>query len=81
LWLISRLPGAMRPLNASYRWIAGNRSCLNRTCNIEKRPRAASWAILPLVTLPLAAWVTAPLIVRNVILPMLAFIGATEGAL
>ena len=37
LWAISRLPGAMRPMNAVYRWVARNRTCLNGACSVEAR--------------------------------------------
>ena len=37
LWAISRLPGAMRPMNAVYKWVARNRTCLNGPCSVEAR--------------------------------------------
>jgi len=37
LWAISRLPGAMRPMNAVSRWVARNRTCLNGACSVEAR--------------------------------------------
>lgn len=32
LWALSRLPGAMRPMRATYRWIADHRSCTDNGC-------------------------------------------------
>jgi predicted DCC family thiol-disulfide oxidoreductase YuxK len=37
LWALSRLPGAMRPTRATYRWIARRRSCADGTCEIDAR--------------------------------------------
>ena len=37
LWALSRLPGAMRPMSAIYRWIARNRSCATGACDIGAR--------------------------------------------
>jgi predicted DCC family thiol-disulfide oxidoreductase YuxK len=34
LWAVSRLPGAMRPMRATYRWIAGHRSCAAGACEM-----------------------------------------------
>jgi len=67
LWALSRLPGAMRPMDAAYRWVARHRSCANGVCDIG--PGAASgastgastgaglwpFAALPLVILPVVA--------------------------
>jgi predicted DCC family thiol-disulfide oxidoreductase YuxK len=36
LWALSRLPGAMPPLNAAYRWIARHRRCLNGACEVTR---------------------------------------------
>ena len=38
LWALSRLPGAMRPIRATYRWMARHRKCPNGACDV----RAAS---------------------------------------
>jgi predicted DCC family thiol-disulfide oxidoreductase YuxK len=64
LWAISRLPGAMRPLNAIYRWVARNRTCFNGACHVETTPRASRAKVLPLIVLPLIAWIAAPLMPR-----------------
>jgi len=32
LWALSRMPGAMRPMRAVYRWIARHRGCTGRVC-------------------------------------------------
>ena len=32
LWALSRLPGAMRPMRATYRWAADHRSCTDSGC-------------------------------------------------
>ena len=64
LWAMSRLPGAMRPMNAIYRWIARNRTCFNDACNVDTTPRASAMRFLPLIVLPLVAWLAAPLMPR-----------------
>lgn len=64
LWAISRLPGAMRPLNAIYRWVARNRTCFNGTCDVGTTPRVSRARFLPLIVLPLIAWIAAPLMPR-----------------
>ncbi len=51
LGLIAMLPGVRQIVHAGYRWIAKNRSCLNRVCEIdfsEPNPRniALDWAVL-----------------------------------
>jgi predicted DCC family thiol-disulfide oxidoreductase YuxK len=59
LWALSRVPGAMRPTRAMYRWIARRRSCTDGVC---ERPSKASWsASLPLIALPIVALAAAPL--------------------
>ena len=35
LWALSRLPGAMRPMRATYQWIARRRSCANGACGLQ----------------------------------------------
>jgi predicted DCC family thiol-disulfide oxidoreductase YuxK len=32
LWALSRLPGAMRPMDAMYKWFARRRGCVNGAC-------------------------------------------------
>jgi predicted DCC family thiol-disulfide oxidoreductase YuxK len=61
LWALSRLPGAMRPMRATYRWIARHRNCSNGGCEIDAR--GSLWPlgflpllILPVVTLLFRAW-------------------------
>jgi alginate O-acetyltransferase complex protein AlgI len=60
LWALSRLPGAMRPMRATYRWIARHRSCANGACEWHVRgtlhhglPR--SLGFLPILILPVVA--------------------------
>ena len=36
LWAVSRLPGAMRPMHAAYRWLARRRGCANGACRIDE---------------------------------------------
>ncbi|MEO8258821.1 MAG: DCC1-like thiol-disulfide oxidoreductase family protein [Acidobacteriota bacterium] len=62
LWALSRLPGAMRPMDAAYRWIARRRNCANGACAIEAGPVSrrseavpASLAFLPVAILPVLA--------------------------
>jgi predicted DCC family thiol-disulfide oxidoreductase YuxK len=64
LWAISRLPGAMRPLNAVYRWIARNRTCFNGACGVETKRRPSVTRFLPLIVLPPIALLAAPLMAR-----------------
>ena len=35
LWALSRVPGAMTPMNAVYRWLARNRHCFNAVCDMK----------------------------------------------
>ena len=55
LWALSRLPGAMRPMHATYRWIARRRSCANGACKIDAGPGLWPLGFLPLLILPVAA--------------------------
>lgn len=55
LWALSRLPGAMVPLNAAYRAVAARRSCAHGACRAQ-RPTPGGVAVLPVIVLPLAAW-------------------------
>jgi predicted DCC family thiol-disulfide oxidoreductase YuxK len=52
LWALSRLPGAMRPMHATYRWIARRRSCANGACEIDARVSLWPLGFLPLLILP-----------------------------
>jgi predicted DCC family thiol-disulfide oxidoreductase YuxK len=52
LWALSRLPGAMRPMHATYSWIARRRSCANGACDIDARRSLGLVDCLPLVILP-----------------------------
>jgi predicted DCC family thiol-disulfide oxidoreductase YuxK len=38
LWALSRVPGAMRPTRAIYRWVARNRGCADGVC--QRPPKA-----------------------------------------
>ena len=59
LWALSRLPGAMRPMHATYRWIARRRSCANGACQIGARRSLALIDGLPLLVLPVVALLAA----------------------
>src|SRR6202043_504019 len=59
LWALSRLPGAMRPMHATYRWIARRRSCANGACDIEGRRSLWALCFLPLLILPVVALLAA----------------------
>jgi predicted DCC family thiol-disulfide oxidoreductase YuxK len=73
LWAMSRLPGAMRPMNAIYRWIARNRACFNGACDVDAKRRASRTRFLPLIALPVAAWLAAPLMPRWLFMWTMAF--------
>jgi predicted DCC family thiol-disulfide oxidoreductase YuxK len=73
VWAISRPPGAMVLLNAIYRWIARNRTCLNDACGVELKRRASRTRFLPLIVLPVAAWLVAPLMPRWLFMWAMAF--------
>ena len=64
LWALSRLPGAMRPMHATYRWIARCRSCANGACRIDAAPSLWPLGFLPLLILPVMALLVAPWIPR-----------------
>jgi len=55
LWAISRLPGAMRPLDAGYRWLARRRGCANGGCRINRPVSGKVACILPLIVFPAGA--------------------------
>lgn len=42
LWALSRIPGAMRPMRAAYRWVARNRGCADGVCQRSPKTRS-SW--------------------------------------
>jgi len=60
LWALSRLPGAMGPMHAAYRWIARRRSCANGACKIDARASLWPVGLLPLFILPVVAFLAAP---------------------
>jgi predicted DCC family thiol-disulfide oxidoreductase YuxK len=37
-WALTRVPGAMLPIRATYRWIARHRTCANSACEIDGTP-------------------------------------------
>jgi predicted DCC family thiol-disulfide oxidoreductase YuxK len=47
LWVLSRLPGAMRPIRATYGWIARHRRCPNDACAAQARGDVSAPAVLP----------------------------------
>jgi predicted DCC family thiol-disulfide oxidoreductase YuxK len=58
LWLVSRIPGTMPIIRATYRHIARNRHCASGACAIPKRTHWLDWLPLPLLliaTLPFRA--------------------------
>jgi predicted DCC family thiol-disulfide oxidoreductase YuxK len=59
LWALSRLPGAMRPMHATYWWIARRRSCANGACGIGARRSLGLLDGLPLLILPVVAMLAA----------------------
>ena len=60
LWAFSRLPGAMRPMRATYLWIARHRSCANGACEIDAPGRLWPLGFLPLLIVPVVALIAAP---------------------
>jgi predicted DCC family thiol-disulfide oxidoreductase YuxK len=72
LWALSRLPGAMVPLNAAYRAVAARRSCAHGACAVP-RPTPGGSAVLPVILLPLAAWWLAAECPRWVLMWALSF--------
>jgi predicted DCC family thiol-disulfide oxidoreductase YuxK len=75
LWALSRLPGAMRPLRAAYRWIAGHRRCLNGPCEMHARGKLSPLGFVPLLILPVVALLVASW------MPRWAFMWAMASAL
>ncbi|HEY7188405.1 MAG TPA: DCC1-like thiol-disulfide oxidoreductase family protein [Vicinamibacterales bacterium] len=73
LWAVTRIPGAMRPARAVYRWIANHRSCSDGVCELPTESRSTWSSALPVVVLPLVALVTAPLVPRWVFMWTMAF--------
>ena len=55
LWALSRVPGAMRPMRATYGWVARHRSCANGACGVGAPRRLRTLDVLPLLVLPTAA--------------------------
>jgi predicted DCC family thiol-disulfide oxidoreductase YuxK len=55
IWALSRLPGAMRPMGATYRWIARHRSCANGACEMSARGSPWPLGFAPLLILPVIA--------------------------
>ena len=49
LWALSRLPGAMRPMRATYRWIARHRSCAHGACEMNARGSLWPLGFVPLL--------------------------------
>jgi predicted DCC family thiol-disulfide oxidoreductase YuxK len=60
LWALSRLPGVMRPMRVTYRWIARHRTCANGACAVAARGSLWPLGFLPLFVLPVAALLLAP---------------------
>jgi predicted DCC family thiol-disulfide oxidoreductase YuxK len=75
LWALSRLPGAMRPLHATYRWIAGHRTCANGACEVETRRSLGPLDCLPLLVAPVFA------VLGSSSMPRWGFMGAMAFAL
>jgi len=73
LWVLSRVPGAMRPMRAIYRWVARRRSCTSGACNVHVRAGARLIDVLPVIILPIVALILAPLIPRWVFMWAMAF--------
>jgi predicted DCC family thiol-disulfide oxidoreductase YuxK len=73
LWAMSRLPGAMRPMNAVYQRVARSRNCVTGACAIDARQRLWPWGLLPLLILPLASLLAAPLMARWAFMWTMAF--------
>ena len=64
VWALSRLPGAMRPMHTTYRWIARRRSCANGVCEIDARRSLGPLDCLPLLILPMVALLAASWMAR-----------------
>jgi len=58
LWALSRVPGAMRPMAAAYRWVARHRSCATGACDSARRDVQLR-GLLPLLILPAVALLVA----------------------
>jgi predicted DCC family thiol-disulfide oxidoreductase YuxK len=59
LWALSRLPGAMRPMEATYRWIASHRGGGDGACEIKAQGSLWPVGFLPLLILPISALLAA----------------------
>src|SRR5215471_4461523 len=55
LWAISRVPGAMRPMRAMYRWVAAHRSCASGVCQTDAPVTRRVFDVLPLLILSAVA--------------------------
>ena len=49
LWAVGKIPGAMTPLRASYRFIARNRHCINGSCAVPIKTKLRDWVPLLLL--------------------------------
>jgi predicted DCC family thiol-disulfide oxidoreductase YuxK len=56
LWAISRMPGAMGPMRATYAWVARHRDCAKGACGVRGPRAGRTVGILPLLALPAIAW-------------------------
>jgi predicted DCC family thiol-disulfide oxidoreductase YuxK len=73
LWTLSRVPGAMRPMRATYRWVARHRSCTNGACKVDAPRRVRPLDVLPLLVLPAAALLGAAWMPRWTFMWVMAF--------
>jgi predicted DCC family thiol-disulfide oxidoreductase YuxK len=73
LWALSRLPGAMWPMRAAYRWVANHRSCADGVCEVNPPPSPWPLGFLPLLTFPAAAWLLASRMPRWAFMWAMAF--------
>lgn len=73
LWALSRMPGAIRPMNAIYRWIASHRGCANGVCAMDARRTVSPIGVLPILILPIIALLLASRMPRWVFMWTLAF--------
>jgi predicted DCC family thiol-disulfide oxidoreductase YuxK len=71
-WALSRLPGAMSPIQATYRWIARHRDCGNGACDIDARARLWPLGFLPLLILPVITLLVAQVMPRWAFMWMMA---------
>jgi predicted DCC family thiol-disulfide oxidoreductase YuxK len=64
LWAISRLPGAMPPMRAAYRWVARRRGCANGACEVPRQAGLRLRDCFPIIILPALAFAAAPWVPR-----------------